>query len=369
MINRIQNAKDSLKEQKKEVTSRKYTLQSLLAELDTNITEVTVKIADSEEAIRAKNREIADLLREIVSLQDRIDANKETIMNYLSYIYSKGDGMYSDESSIDLIRTLVFTDGNVSDVLADYHFLSIIEVTGQNFLEERRSLLSNYYIQTQSVKQEKVEVIALKKQMLDQKQQLEDQKTYKQEILERTRGQEALFNEYISDRQEKQGKIEERLMTAMNEYDESFATVADRSGCRVSPKVGIIPLTSDAIDKCQDLDKSYQSEKQLRVFATDEVPPNPLQWPVTPRYISAYYQDAEYFDAVGSSHDAIDIPIAQGSEIKAPMAGYVYFVNPPTPRGYGYLAIKHPNGFVTIYGHVSEIQVEKYQIVQAGDII
>ncbi|MDD2745916.1 MAG: hypothetical protein PHU93_05240, partial [Candidatus Gracilibacteria bacterium] len=233
MINRIQTAKDSLKEQKKEVTTRKFTLQSMLEELDGNISDVTTKISDSEEAIRVKNRQIADLLREMVSLQDRIDANKETIMNYLSYIYSKGDIVYSDESSVDLIRTLVFTDGNVSDVLANYHFLSIIEVTGQNFLEERRSLLSSYYVQTQTVKQEKTEVIALKKQLSDQKQQLEDQKAYKQEILERTKGQEALFNEYISDRQEKQGKIEERLMEAMNEYDESFATVADRSGCRV----------------------------------------------------------------------------------------------------------------------------------------
>lgn len=369
MINRIQTAKDSLKEQKKEVTTRKFTLQSMLEELDGNISDVTTKISDSEEAIRVKNRQIADLLREMVSLQDRIDANKETIMNYLSYIYSKGDIVYSDESSVDLIRTLVFTDGNVSDVLANYHFLSIIEVTGQNFLEERRSLLSSYYVQTQTVKQEKTEVIALKKQLSDQKQQLEDQKAYKQEILERTKGQEALFNEYISDRQEKQGKIEERLMEAMNEYDESFATVADRSGCRVSPTVGIIPLTAEVVVKCQNLDKSYQSEKQLREFTQDEVPPNPLSWPVDPRYISAYYQDADYFDSVGSSHDGIDIPVDQGTEIKAPMPGYVYFVNPPTPTGYGYFAIKHPNGFVTVYGHVSEIKVEKFQMVQAGEVI
>ncbi len=187
MIQRIQDSKDSLKEQKKEVTSKKYTLQTMLAELDGNIESVTGKISQSEESIRAKNREIADLLREMVSLQNRIDANKETIMNYLSYIYTKGDVVYSDEASIDLIRTLVFTDGNVSDVLADYHFLSIIEVTGQNFLEERRTLLGEYYVQTQAVKQQKANVIVLKKRLSEQKTQLEDQKAYKQEILDRTR--------------------------------------------------------------------------------------------------------------------------------------------------------------------------------------
>ncbi len=369
MILRIQDAKDSLKEQKREVTSRKYTLQSMLEELDGNITSVTEKISESEESIRGKNRDIADLLREMVSLQSRIDANKETIMNYLSYIYTKGDVVYGDETSIDLIRTLVFTDGNVSDVLADYHFLSIIEITGQNFLEERRELLAEYYIQTQAIKKEKSEVIELKKKLNEQKGQLEDQKSFKQELLEKTRGEEALFNEYISDRQEREGKIADRLATAIGEYDESFATVAERSGCRVSPSEGIIPLSAEAIESCDHLNLSYISEKKLREFTMDEVPENPMGWPVDPTYISAYYQDADYYDSVGSSHDGIDIPTEQGTEIKAPMAGYVYFVNEPTATGYGYFAIKHPNGFVTIYGHVSEINVQKFDFVEAGQII
>lgn len=369
MIQRIQESKDSLKDQKREVTTRKYTLQSMLQELDGNISDVSTKISDSEESIRIKNKEIADLLREMVQLQDRIDSNREAIMSYLSYIYKKGDTVYGDEESVDLIRTLVFTDGNVSDVLANYHFLTILEITGQNFLEERRSLLSQYYVQTQTIKQEKNDVIALKKKLNDEKQQLEDQKAYKQEILDRTRGQEALFNEYISDRQEKQGKIEERLATAMNEYDESFTTVAERSNCRVSPSVGIIAINASASKKCDELNLAYQSEKNLRQYASEEVGPNPLSWPVDPRYISTYYQDADYFDSVGSSHVGIDIPTEQGTEIKSPMPGYVYFVNPPTPNGYGYFAVKHPNGFVTVYGHVSEIKVKKYDFVEAGQVI
>lgn len=369
MIQRIQESKESLKEQKKEVTSKKFTLQSLLEEIGANIDSVTVKISDSEEAIRSKNREIADLLREMVSLQNRIDANKETILNYLSYIYSKGDVVYSDEESIDLIRTLVFTDGNVSDVLANYHFLSIVEITGQNFLEERRTLLGEFYIQTQAIKQEKLRIIELKRELAGQKKDLEDQKEYRQNLLEKTKGQEALFNEYILDRQDKQGKIEERLATAMSEYDESFSTVADRSGCRVSPSVGIIPMSATSVVKCAELNLSYQSEKKLREFSQEELPENPLIWPVDPHDISSYYHDADYFESVGSSHEGIDIPTAQGTEIKSPMPGYVYFVNPPTPTGYGYFAIKHPNGFVTIYGHVSEIKVSKFDFVEAGQVI
>ena len=187
IIARIQESKDSLKDQKREVTTRKYSLQSMIEELNQNITDKTKQIADSEESINAKNREIADLLREMVQLQDRIDTNKEAILSYLSYIYSKGDLMYDDEDSIDLIRALVFTDGNVSDVLANYHFMTLIEVTGQNFLEERRTLLSKYYVQTQQIKQEKTNVISLKNELKEQEKELQEQKVFKEDLLEKTK--------------------------------------------------------------------------------------------------------------------------------------------------------------------------------------
>lgn len=61
--------------------------------------------------------------------------------------------------------------------------------------------------------------------------------------------------------------------------------------------------------------------------------------------------------------------MTQSSEVRSPMPGYVYFVNSPTKNGYGYFAIKHPNGFVTVYGHVSEIKVEKHDFVEAGQLI
>lgn len=96
---------------------------------------------------------------------------------------------------------------------------------------------------------------------------------------------------------------------------------------------------------------------------------NKLSWPVdNAGGISTYFRDPDYESALGSAHDAIDIRIPQGSDIVAPADGYVYFVNPPVKGGYGYIALKHPEGFVTVYGHVSEILVSKYDVVKAGQI-
>jgi murein DD-endopeptidase MepM/ murein hydrolase activator NlpD len=66
---------------------------------------------------------------------------------------------------------------------------------------------------------------------------------------------------------------------------------------------------------------------------------------------------------LGTQHDAIDIPVDQGTDIIAPMDGYVQYILPPVSGGYSYMAIKHPNGYVTVYGHLSEVLVYPYQFI------
>ena len=92
---------------------------------------------------------------------------------------------------------------------------------------------------------------------------------------------------------------------------------------------------------------------------------NPLDWPVSPILgISAYFRDAEYREQLGTDHDAIDIITPQETEIKAPMDGYVIYIQPPINTGYAYVALKHSDGLVTLYGHVSKVDVGLYDFVK-----
>jgi murein DD-endopeptidase MepM/ murein hydrolase activator NlpD len=90
---------------------------------------------------------------------------------------------------------------------------------------------------------------------------------------------------------------------------------------------------------------------------------------VVSKRVSAFFRDAEYYRYVGSHHDAIDIAVAQGTDITAPAAGYVYYLLPPSPGGYSYMAIKHKDGYMTVYGHLSEIAVSLGQFVTSGQLI
>lgn len=93
-----------------------------------------------------------------------------------------------------------------------------------------------------------------------------------------------------------------------------------------------------------------------------------ISWPVEPRKgVSADFGDPYYFQKFGIAHEAVDIPVKQGSDIKAAAPGVVSIVT-DNGLGYNYIIVRH-DGFATLYGHISEFTVAPGDEVQEGDII
>ena len=70
----------------------------------------------------------------------------------------------------------------------------------------------------------------------------------------------------------------------------------------------------------------------------------------------------------GRSHAGIDIQAAVGEPVFASKSGIAFCGNVPT--GYGkYVMIYHPDGYVTLYGHLSAWCVISTQKVRRGDLI
>lgn len=68
-------------------------------------------------------------------------------------------------------------------------------------------------------------------------------------------------------------------------------------------------------------------------------------------------------------HYGIDLKVQIGDTIYAAFDGKVR-VKQYERRGYGYyLALRHPNGLETVYGHLSKFLVEEDQVVRSGDPI
>jgi len=67
-------------------------------------------------------------------------------------------------------------------------------------------------------------------------------------------------------------------------------------------------------------------------------------------------------------HTGIDIGVNEGSEVRATAAGVVEAAG--DSGGYGKAVfIRHPGGFMTVYGHNSRLLVVAGQSVKAGELI
>ncbi len=151
--------------------------------------------------------------------------------------------------------------------------------------------------------------------------------------------------------------VEKSWQNANEAYTASLEKMLKQNGCSKEQKI------EDSL-KCDRIIQFYENEKLLRKTNISTGTVNVFDWPVTSRAISTFFRDAGYYSTLSSHHDAIDIASPQGSDVTAPLDGYVYYILPPAPGGYSYLALKHPNGYVTVYGHLSEILVTPYKFVK-----
>lgn len=94
-----------------------------------------------------------------------------------------------------------------------------------------------------------------------------------------------------------------------------------------------------------------------------------FDWPVEPELgISAHFDDPAYRARFGFSHNAIDIPVAQGSVVHSVADGVVEKV---TDQGLGFnsIVVRHKGGYSSMYGHVSKFLVSEGDEVSMGDAI
>lgn len=268
---RLENAKEQYKDQKREVTKQKLTLKSYIAEIDANVAETEKAIEEARQQISINNENIAKLMQDILDLEEKISSNKASLLEYLTYIYSKGDMVYGDNNELDVIRSIVLNDGNLSDIINDIQYKSILEVAGQNFVEVHRGLVREYYYNKESLKKEKADNIKLKMTLEQKIKDLDEEKAYKEELLQETKNQETLFNQYISIRQARVEEAQSRLADLDSDYLTAYTTIGKKYNCpafepgKTEIDESILELAkSGNIDKCTQIKVFYYLEQKLR---------------------------------------------------------------------------------------------------------
>jgi murein DD-endopeptidase MepM/ murein hydrolase activator NlpD len=345
------------------VVERKQSLEEALHVLDDAINDAAQEIQNLQWEIHQKDEKIQQLQTLSINLKQKIHEHRQIILAYLSNIYAEGNMIFNTEWEIDVMKNMILSEKNADFFISDVAYKSLIAELGQKFVNEYRDLIKQYYVTSVDIGDEIQQLTGLKKKLVIRIENISIQKWEREKLLEITKWQEKKFEEYINAQVQAENTVSEAWKVAELNYNDGLDKLLKKSGC-----VNNYENVAN-IEKCVNIRLYFDAEKQLRQteFATGTM--NIFNWPVPGNRISTYFRDPNYYNILGSQHDAIDIPTPQSTDVKAAFDGYVHYILPPTPGGYSYLVLKHRDGYMTVYGHLSEISVKQYDFVRAGDII
>jgi murein DD-endopeptidase MepM/ murein hydrolase activator NlpD len=105
-------------------------------------------------------------------------------------------------------------------------------------------------------------------------------------------------------------------------------------------------------------------ENQETAKAPDTTGVSAMRWPVQGRVVSAFASNSG-----GKPNDGIDISVPPGTPVKAAENGVVIYSGDGLKELGKTILVRHGDGIVTVYGHVSELNVKRGETVKRGQQI
>ncbi len=373
MSNDILEDRLTAQEKYSDIVTHIDSLEKQLNDLNQSIenTQETVKQINLD-VIRVK-WEINENSKTIEWLKEKIAENKEILLDYLTYIYKKSNTSY-EWTEIDNLKSILLNWEDIWDMINDLYYKWIIQVTGQNLINNHRSYISELYTKKVGLEKKEEELKQLRKEWIIEQKILQDKKSFQQKLLDENRWEQEYYEEYLSEKIELENEVKLKVLRERIKLNSARNTILEKYGCdfvdvtKNSAELRSMQLNSE---KCYNINRMMHWESQItanqeQVLDTQNI----FEWPVNPYLgISAYYREQWYKDTFWSDHNAIDVVIPQWTPIEAPMDWYVLHITPPNSEAYSYLAIKHFDWYVTVFWHLNEILVDEYEYVNRGQLI
>lgn len=366
--NSLQNARNdyfqvskNIDEAKERLVASNETIKTLKGQVENFnylISNTQAKIKNVEKQISQKQNLIDAYRDEIKIKQLELENQKLVLRDYLKALYLQENSFMSKDNDSDLSASkLLLGDAAIGDTFKEIEYYSILEQTGRNIFNKLETIQGEYKIARTFLQQTRQKLTKLNDELEEDKSTLKIQKNAKNQLLVQTQGEEQIYRELIA--QSKREQLE--LVEDINRLKSSLAFIEQKiteDGENFNPD-NYTNLINPNVRAVYDFE-------MLGEFATGEK----LNWPVDPsRGISAYFQDSSYLAAFGIPHRAIDIPIPQGTPVRAPASGVVYKVKDNGDTSYSYIIIAHKGGLLTVYGHIYQVMVEERDIVLPGEVI
>ena len=366
-----ENNKKSKESAKNIIQSEKQinTLEDEIKELDKDIAEREKRISLFSQRIAKKESDIALLVRHKSDLVDAKNVQEDMVLDFFE-LYQVEDDEFLEKNEMQGMLEILFTDKSNTE--------EILETEGLNQVE-KKSRESFYLLDKASSRVNESTYIIQEenKHILEMKEKIQQEK----KLLLRSKEEK---NQLLSDTKNSEKKYQHLWRTSLAQMHQAAMEVKN-----IKEQSGNLNDELKKIEKTMRFEKRIITKERIREKVLDELSDSaqvsvtdlgkifsfesneysPLSWPVAPtKGISAYFHDEGYKKRFKVDHNAIDIPVDQGSDVHSATAGYVYKAV-DNGMGYSYIILLHRDNIRTVYGHISDVLVKEGQMVQEGEVI
>lgn len=324
-IEDLQRQAEAYRKSIKEKRSEGFSLKNQVAILDTQIAKIKVEIKAKEQEIVLTKLDIEESELKIKQLEKKIERQKERIGEFLRVIYRN-----RQQSQLEILL--------LNDSLSE--FFNQVQ-----YIENLHSGLHEQLVELKIVKdalEKEAAILAKKKAALEehnevlgtQRDKLGIQHYVKEQLLEDTQESEKKFRSLLAELKEEQRALD----------------------------AGIVSLEQELRKKIEEEEK-----RKNRITLKGEQ----FIWPIKKNTITAYFHDPNYPYRYIFEHPAIDIRAPQGTVVNAAASGYVAKTQRDSSctGRYAYIMIIHADGLSTVYGHLSQIDIDEGDFVVQGQRI
>lgn len=302
------------------ISDNKDAAEGQLDNLNKQLIEVQDKLSTLEAQVDELNEKITEKEEEIQEEEEEIDRKDKLLKQRMVALYEMGDVTYLD---------VLLNSDNLFDFLSSYSILQQILESDTNLINELEEKKANLEKDKNELEASKQEVEEVKKEQEIQKYQLAALKIQKQEEVNKLSEEEKTKQEEIDKYNAAMVKVNEELEEAFRKAQEQMQNNNNSSGS--SGQSGL------------KFDGSFI-------------------WPCNNKVVTS---TVKY--RWGRLHKGIDIGASYES-VYASASGYAY--NAYDRNGYGtYIMIFHGDGYVTLYGHLSQSKISDGQYVSQGQVI
>jgi murein DD-endopeptidase MepM/ murein hydrolase activator NlpD len=331
-----------IEEQLKIISSEAVSLKNQIQSIDFTIAHTELKIMALQKQISFLEGDIAAKSTEILRKEKEIESLKKTLFEYLQLIYVTENSFLDDSNEDDFINKatkILFSDSTITEISRERVYFMALEEQSRSLLGKIDFTRNELLVLSAELIESGTQMEALKADLSQDLANYESQKAAKETLLAQTQGKEEIFLDLLAQSKAQQ----EEILVEMASLRTNYAKLR---------------LQSDYAAEFFEFDESENLISEID-----------FRWPVSPNLgISAYFMDESYVGVFGVNHRAIDIPVAQGTPLRAAEKGVVYKAK-DNGYGYSYIVLAHKDGYTTLYGHVSKIEVIEGQIVEKGEVI